>query len=173
MKRKFAELIEGNMVIVWLRPEQYPKGAYKKLHSKNVGPYKILRKTSPNAYVLDLPENMGINKISNIEDHTLYPNPKAATSINGPNGHLLPAPWLKEKIEKLLITKLFQPEEEVIKSILLNGEKCHFEIVCGSQAMNFSSWIVIFMRNFMPLTCQGWVFRRAWGVLECSYFQSH
>ena len=29
MKIKFAQLIEGDMVIVWIRPEQYPRSAYK------------------------------------------------------------------------------------------------------------------------------------------------
>ena len=44
LKRNFAESKEGDMVMVRIRPEQFPQGMYKKLHSKNVGPYKVMKK---------------------------------------------------------------------------------------------------------------------------------
>ena len=61
--------------MIRIRPKRFPKGTYKKLHSKNVGPYKVLKKISSNAYVLNLPKHMGISNIFNIEDFTLYSNP--------------------------------------------------------------------------------------------------
>ena len=101
--RKFSEFMESDMVMVWIRPKQYPRGVYKKLHSKNDDAYKILKKISSNAYVLGLPENMGISNIFNIENLTPDSDPKATTSINDPNAHLPPAPWLlKEKIEDVV-----------------------------------------------------------------------
>lgn len=39
----------GGVVMVCIRPERFPKGTYKKLHSKNVGPGKIVKNTSSNA----------------------------------------------------------------------------------------------------------------------------
>jgi hypothetical protein len=45
---------------------------YKKLHSRSAGPYKVLRKISSNAYVLDLLDSMGISNVFNIEDLTIY-----------------------------------------------------------------------------------------------------
>ena len=57
--------------MVRIRPERYPKGTYKKLHSKNVGLYRVPKKISSNAYVLDLPKNTGISNIFNIKDLTL------------------------------------------------------------------------------------------------------
>ena len=60
--------------MVRIKPEWYPKVTYKKLHSKNVGPYRVLKKINSNAYVVDFPENMGISNIFNIEDLTLCSN---------------------------------------------------------------------------------------------------
>ncbi|KAL6190901.1 hypothetical protein ACLB2K_037295 [Fragaria x ananassa] len=56
----------------------------KKLHPRTAGPYKVLQKISSNAYVLDLPADMGISNVFNIEDLSLYPGSNeeaAATSI--------------------------------------------------------------------------------------------
>nr|XP_027107408.1 uncharacterized protein LOC113727444 [Coffea arabica] len=71
-KKKFAEFEEGDEVMVHIRPERYPKGVYKKLHSRSAGPFKVLKKISSNAYVLELPKDMGISNVFNIEDLTAY-----------------------------------------------------------------------------------------------------
>ena len=88
--------------MVRIRPKGYPKGTYKKLHSKNAGPYRVLKKISSNAYVLDLPENIGISNIFNIKDLTLCSNPKDVITNGGPNARLPPAPCLKEEIEDVI-----------------------------------------------------------------------
>ena len=54
------------------RPECLSPGANKKLHPHNSGPFKILKKIGPNAYVLDLPPALGLNTTFNLEDLTLY-----------------------------------------------------------------------------------------------------
>ena len=102
LKRKFDDFNEGDMIIVRIRLEWYPKCANKKLHLKNVGPYKVLKKISSNAYVLDLLENMGISNIFNIKDLTLYSNPEDTTTNDGPNARLPSAPRLKEEIEDVI-----------------------------------------------------------------------
>ena len=43
LKRKVADFKERDMVMVRIRPERYPKGTYKKLHSKNVGSHRMLK----------------------------------------------------------------------------------------------------------------------------------
>ncbi|RVW11907.1 hypothetical protein CK203_112063 [Vitis vinifera] len=91
-----------DMVMVRMKPEQYPKGAYKKLHSKNVGPYKVLKKISSKAYVLDLLENMSISNIINIEELILCSKLEDATTNGGPNAQSPPAPQLKEEIEDVI-----------------------------------------------------------------------
>ena len=49
---RFVEYVEGDMVMVHIRRERLPPGAYTKLHPRNTGPYKILKKIGSNAYVL-------------------------------------------------------------------------------------------------------------------------
>ena len=43
LKRMFVDFKERDMVMVRIRPERYPKGTYKKLHSKNVGSHRMLK----------------------------------------------------------------------------------------------------------------------------------
>ena len=90
------------MVIVRIKPEHYPKGAYKKFHSRSVCPCKVLKKISSNAYVLDLPNNMGISNVFNVEDLTLYHGYDDDESANATIVRLPLAPRLNKKIEDIV-----------------------------------------------------------------------
>ncbi|GFZ14469.1 hypothetical protein Acr_24g0006590 [Actinidia rufa] len=49
-------------------PERYPSGTARKLCARNAGPFKVLKRIGPNAYVIDLPPESGISSTFNIED---------------------------------------------------------------------------------------------------------
>ena len=50
------------------RKEIFPKGTYKKLKYKKIGPCEILKKISENSYRLELPENFDVSPIFNVVD---------------------------------------------------------------------------------------------------------
>ena len=65
----------------YLRKERFPKGTYNKLKLKNIGPCKVLRKFSANAYEIELPSDFHISPIFNVLD--LYPFRDASIQTDG------------------------------------------------------------------------------------------
>ena len=70
--RRSKEFNVGDYVIVRIHPEKIPKTFLKKLYAIAMGPYSIIRKLGFNAYILDLPNDMDISHVLNIEDLLPY-----------------------------------------------------------------------------------------------------
>ena len=60
LHHRHLEFNEGDYVMILIRPERFPPGVVKKLTAHSAGPFKILKKINPNAYVIDLPPSLGL-----------------------------------------------------------------------------------------------------------------
>lgn len=65
-KRQEVQFNVGDEFLAYLRKERFPKREYNKLKFKKIGPCKIIRKFSANAYELQLPPGIGISPIFNV-----------------------------------------------------------------------------------------------------------
>ena len=68
MKRREVNFQVGDLVMADLRKERFPKGTYNNLKLNKIGPCKILRKFSANAYELELSFDLEISQNLNVSD---------------------------------------------------------------------------------------------------------
>ena len=61
--------------MIKLRSERFSIGTFQKLHARGAGPFKILQKIGSNAYILELPSDLGISLTFNISDLIEYKEP--------------------------------------------------------------------------------------------------
>ena len=132
--RKRAKEFEiGDFVIIRLRPERFPPGAIKKLHARGAGPFKVIRRMGPNAYVLELPPDYGISSTFNISDLVEYREPANIPSEPfGPNPVLEseptqvcpPAipPARRDKIERILDDKIITTRNKDYQCYLVHWQ---------------------------------------------------
>ena len=71
LKHREVHFEEGELVMVHLKKDRFPRGTYNKLMWKKIGSCKILRIFYANAYKVQLPSEVGISPIFNVSD--LYP----------------------------------------------------------------------------------------------------
>jgi hypothetical protein len=71
MKRRSVNLEIGDLVMEYLRKERFLVGTYNKQKLNKIGPSKILRNFSSNAYETKISCGVGISPIFNVAD--LYP----------------------------------------------------------------------------------------------------
>ena len=62
--------------------ERIPKTFSKKLYGRAMSPYSIIRKLGSNAYLLDLPNDMDISLVFNVEDLLPYQDTFEPSSVS-------------------------------------------------------------------------------------------
>ena len=73
--RRHVDFNIGDYVMIRMSPERFPQGTAKMLQACSIGPFKILKRLGPNACVLELPPDMGISPIFNVEDLVIFRGP--------------------------------------------------------------------------------------------------
>ena len=66
--QRHAKFQVEDYVMIRIQLERFPSRTVKKLQARSAGPFKILKRMGPNAYVIDLPHDYGISSSFNIED---------------------------------------------------------------------------------------------------------
>ena len=79
LKCRDVNFEEGELVMVHLKKDQFPRGTYNKLKWKKIGLCKILRKIFANAYEVELPSDECLSPIFNVSNH-LYRIDKSSCS---------------------------------------------------------------------------------------------
>ena len=100
--RRNVEFQEGDQVMIRLRPECFPKGGYQKLHSRKAGPYKVLKRLGNNAYLLELPKELNISPIFNVEDPNKHYGTDEDKNPRQPTHRLPKVQHAREDIEDIL-----------------------------------------------------------------------
>ena len=70
--KQLQDLAIGDEVLIRVHPERFPLGTLKKLQTRRRGSYKILRRFDFNAYKLDIPHDLGISSVFNVDNMTCY-----------------------------------------------------------------------------------------------------
>ena len=74
-RKRTKEFNKGDSIMIKLRLERFSLETMKKLYARRAGPFKIIKKIGPNAYVLELPSDYGISLTFNIFDLKEYKEP--------------------------------------------------------------------------------------------------
>ena len=127
--------------MVRIRPERLPPKENKKLHPRNVGPSKILKKISSNTYVLELPAELGISSTFNVEDLTLYHGHHIDEGIEEYILSLPPTPPPSNQIVDVLDDQLVSTRREDFQKFLVQWK---------NRPISAASWITAI--DFQRLT---------------------
>ncbi|XP_054809675.1 uncharacterized protein LOC129311378 [Prosopis cineraria] len=128
--RRFQSFEIGDYVMARIHLERYPKHAFKKLHARATGPFRIIKKLGPNAYLLELPSDMAISPVFNVKDlmpyrGTFEPSPLLSDDFAGTKPSQVPIPSLPavsplvDEIETIMDDQMVFTSEGPIRRYLV------------------------------------------------------
>jgi len=62
--KRLQDLVIDDEVLIRVHPERFPMGTLKRVHTRRMGPYKVLKRFGSIAYELDIPYDLGISRCS-------------------------------------------------------------------------------------------------------------
>ena len=62
--KRLQDLVIDDEVLIRVHLERFPMGTLKRLHTRRMGPYKVLKRFGSIAYELDIPYDLGISRCS-------------------------------------------------------------------------------------------------------------
>ena len=133
--KRLKEFNEGDSIMIKFKPKRFSPGTMKKLHARGAGPFKIIKKIGPNAYVLELPPSYGISSTFNVSDLKEYKEPALIPSeFFGPNVSFesetpneCPPPSVperKERIERILDDQIITTRNKGYQRYLVRWQGC-------------------------------------------------
>ena len=98
----FVEFQSGDRVLIRLSHECLPRGSFQKLQPWKAGPFKILKKLGPNAYLLELLADIGLSPIFDVADLMAYHEPPVESKEKPPTVCIPSTVNPREEIEAIL-----------------------------------------------------------------------
>uniref|UniRef100_A0A2N9FGZ1 RNA-directed DNA polymerase n=1 Tax=Fagus sylvatica TaxID=28930 RepID=A0A2N9FGZ1_FAGSY len=136
-RRRHMEFQVGDYVMIRIRPERFPSRSVKKLQARSAGPFKILKRVGPNAYLLVLPPNYGISSTFNIKDLVAFKGtaviPDTPFDEPLPDPIDIPLPILaplnlpysrKEHIDAILDEQIISTKDGGVQRFLVRWQGC-------------------------------------------------
>jgi hypothetical protein len=136
-RRRHMEFQVGDYVMIRIRLERFPSRSVKKLQARSAGPFKILKRVGPNAYLLVLPPNYGISSTFNIKDLVAFKGtaviPDTPFDEPLPDPIDIPLPILaplnlpysrKEHIDAILDEQIISTRDGGVQRFLVRWQGC-------------------------------------------------
>ena len=126
-----------------MREIMFPSGTFKKLHTRGAGPFKVLKKIRSNAYILELPSDLGINPTFNVSDLIEYKEPMMIPSEPFGPDHIFESEPLPEYPQTTIPQKWEKTEQILDNKIVTTRNKDYYRYLVRWQGRPKSddSWI--------------------------------
>lgn len=159
LHRRDLDFDVGDYVMIRIKPKRYPSRTVKKLQARSAGPFKVLKKLGPNAYVIDIPSDYGISSTFNIADLIAFKGPAIIAyeplmihplllwlTLSLVLRHLVSKRHIKILLMLFWMSSLFSQGMEQFSASWFTGEDGLILIVHGSPKRSCSSLIPFFWR---------------------------